>query len=314
MPDGGSLDKKVTSFVVGLVASVGITYAKKFVARKYGEDSQVYQFLEEHYTRFAREVHDHLTGEPQPQPIAISHDRPDFDAGKRYLAKEDWNNAYLSFMKAEQAGDAAAANYVGYLYWKGRVNWPGKAEGDDFRLAVRYFEKAIAGGETTYAPAHLTNVGYEYDSGMGVAKDEAQGHRCYEIAAKAGNQQAMFNLACNYGAGCGTPTDKHAARHWFRMAAARTDTEQAKALAARAAKFLAELDAEEQRERNQRQAPNDGRMSRARALEIFDIHEGASPREMKIAYMRLMQSCHPDKGGSNYFAKQLNEAREVLGF
>jgi DnaJ-class molecular chaperone len=55
-------------------------------------------------------------------------------------------------------------------------------------------------------------------------------------------------------------------------------------------------------------------MTRATALELLELKEGATKAEMRKAYMRLMQSVHPDKGGSNYFAKQLNEAREVLGF
>jgi hypothetical protein len=31
-----------------------------------------------------------------------------------------------------------------------------------------------------------------------------------------------------------------------------------------------------------------------------------------VAYNRLMKQVHPDVGGTNFFAKQLNEARETL--
>jgi curved DNA-binding protein CbpA len=39
-------------------------------------------------------------------------------------------------------------------------------------------------------------------------------------------------------------------------------------------------------------------------------HEGKA--EINAAWKRLMNQVHPDKGGSNFIAKQLNEAREVL--
>jgi hypothetical protein len=58
----------------------------------------------------------------------------------------------------------------------------------------------------------------------------------------------------------------------------------------------------------------DGRMSRSQALEILDLQEGASKEDMRAAYKRLMLQVHPDKGGSTHFAKQLNEARRMLGF
>ena len=35
---------------------------------------------------------------------------------------------------------------------------------------------------------------------------------------------------------------------------------------------------------------------------------------IKAKWTRLMQQNHPDRGGSNFFAKHLNEARAVLGF
>jgi hypothetical protein len=58
--------------------------------------------------------------------------------------------------------------------------------------------------------------------------------------------------------------------------------------------------------------PPSGPMGRAEALAAFELKEGASTTEIKTAYKRMMAKVHPDQGGSNYFAKQLNEAREVL--
>ncbi len=56
----------------------------------------------------------------------------------------------------------------------------------------------------------------------------------------------------------------------------------------------------------------DSRMKRNIALRILELEEGATRQQIEVSYRRLMQHIHPDKGGSTYFAQQLNEAREVL--
>jgi nucleotide-binding universal stress UspA family protein len=50
----------------------------------------------------------------------------------------------------------------------------------------------------------------------------------------------------------------------------------------------------------------------AQALEILGLKAGATDQEIHAAYIRLMQRVHPDQGGTNYFAKQLIDARDVL--
>ncbi len=56
----------------------------------------------------------------------------------------------------------------------------------------------------------------------------------------------------------------------------------------------------------------DGDMSLEKAREILDLKPGASRDEIIAAHRRLMQKVHPDRGGSNYLAQQLNEAKRVL--
>lgn len=53
-------------------------------------------------------------------------------------------------------------------------------------------------------------------------------------------------------------------------------------------------------------------MTRAQALEVLNLREGASREEIMTAYRELIQKVHPDKGGSSYLASQVNRARDVL--
>jgi type IV secretory pathway TraG/TraD family ATPase VirD4 len=53
-------------------------------------------------------------------------------------------------------------------------------------------------------------------------------------------------------------------------------------------------------------------MSEKEAREILDVAPDAKPDIIRAAYKRLMMKVHPDTGGSNYLARQLNEAKVVL--
>ncbi len=57
--------------------------------------------------------------------------------------------------------------------------------------------------------------------------------------------------------------------------------------------------------------PRDG-MTRQEALAILGLEEGARPEEIKVAYHRLIAQVHPDKGGSDYLASQINQAKDIL--
>ena len=55
-----------------------------------------------------------------------------------------------------------------------------------------------------------------------------------------------------------------------------------------------------------------GSMSLDQAREILGLGPDPSRDEIISAHRRLMQKVHPDRGGSDYLAQQLNEARRVL--
>jgi DnaJ homolog subfamily C member 19 len=62
-----------------------------------------------------------------------------------------------------------------------------------------------------------------------------------------------------------------------------------------------------------RRAPDGSTMSRAEALEVLGVPEGASEQQVVKAYRLLMTRVHPDSpGGSTYLASKLNQAKDVL--
>jgi len=58
--------------------------------------------------------------------------------------------------------------------------------------------------------------------------------------------------------------------------------------------------------------PASGRMTRAEALRVLGLQEGATEDEIRAAHRKLILSNHPDKGGSDYLASKINEAKDVL--
>ena len=62
----------------------------------------------------------------------------------------------------------------------------------------------------------------------------------------------------------------------------------------------------------ERARPGVSAMPREEALAILGLEPGATTAEIHAAHRSLMQKLHPDRGGNNYLAAQLNRARDVL--
>ncbi len=58
--------------------------------------------------------------------------------------------------------------------------------------------------------------------------------------------------------------------------------------------------------------PASGDISVEEAYAVLGLAAGATPEQIKEAHRRLMVKLHPDHGGSDYLATEINRARDVL--
>ncbi len=54
------------------------------------------------------------------------------------------------------------------------------------------------------------------------------------------------------------------------------------------------------------------RMSEEEALSVLGLKHGVGPEDVRVAHRRLISQLHPDKGGTDYLAAKINEARDYL--
>lgn len=76
-------------------------------------------------------------------------------------------------------------------------------------------------------------------------------------------------------------------------------------------RFLPFLNGLRQKQQSQHTPPNQSN-DVAKALQIFGLENVKTEEEVIQRHRELMQKNHPDRGGSDYLASQINEAKEVL--
>lgn len=67
-----------------------------------------------------------------------------------------------------------------------------------------------------------------------------------------------------------------------------------------------------ERNREGESSGSGGALTESEALDVLGLEAGASRDEIIQAHRRVMQKIHPDRGGSNYLAARVNEAKERL--
>lgn len=77
-------------------------------------------------------------------------------------------------------------------------------------------------------------------------------------------------------------------------------------------KFRDHANSSTQQNQNNQQASAQTAMSKKQACEILGIQPEASKEEIIKAHKRMMQKLHPDRGGSDYLAAQINQAKDTL--
>jgi TPR repeat protein len=136
-------------------------------------------------------------------------------AGQKFLEANELHRAEDVFIKAFRASGITSemkmriAEQLSALYSN-----PEAGTLLDYEQGFEWAKRAVELG-STYALGYL---GYAYQTGQGVAKDEAISFSYWIRAAEKGNRRAMFQTAYSYFAMAGVPINFDLGREWLEKA------------------------------------------------------------------------------------------------
>ena len=99
--------------------------------------------------------------------------------------------------------------------------------------------------------------------------------------------------------------------HWIAVAVAAV-IPVFKGLLAIALRVLPFLNLRKTASAAQKNPPQTANLTEQEAWQVLGLEPGASRDEIVAAHKRLIQKLHPDRGGNDYLAARINQAKELL--
>jgi predicted aspartyl protease len=132
-----------------------------------------------------------------------------YEVGRAAHDRGDYATALKLMKPLAERGNAAAQDFVGFMY----ANGVGVSQDDE--EALKWFRMAAEKG---FAHAQ-TNLGSMYANGRGVLRDSEEAIKWFRLAAAQGDTEGEVNLGTMYANGQGVSRDDEEAVKWFRIAA-----------------------------------------------------------------------------------------------
>ena len=134
----------------------------------------------------------------------------DFAQGVKAYEAGDHKAAFEAWLPLAENGDVAAMRNIGHLY-----RW-GQGVEKDIRLAVQWYRKAAEMGFSR-AQANLASIYLQGDEGVPV--DYAEAYKWFAAAAVQNLAVAQYNLGLMYELGLGIQKSEPRALGWYNLAA-----------------------------------------------------------------------------------------------
>ena len=164
---------------------------------------------------------DYATALAEWTPLAEAGDvRAQYGLGRMYAdgdgVEQDDKKAEKWRSLAARSGVGTQANAFSAAMLAGSINAL-----EDYTKTEKSFRRAAEAGDN----AAQFNLGYMYNLGMGVTRDDVEAVKWYRLAAEAGNALAQFRLGIMYRYGNGVPQDEAEAIKWIHLAAEAGDAD-----------------------------------------------------------------------------------------